>query len=70
VDLLEGVLRLVGLIFGWLFGWPLAVFRRWLDRQPDRDPSQISSLQKFGRLMLGVSLTSCALIPLGWLIFK
>ena len=70
MDLPEGVLRLFGLIFGWLFGWPLAVFRRWIDRQPDRDPSQISTLEKFGRLMLGVSLTLCVLIPLGWLIFK
>jgi hypothetical protein len=70
VDLPEGVLRLVGRILGWLFGWPLAVFRRWLDRQPDRDPSQISSLEKFGRLMLGITLTLCVLIPLGWLIFR
>ena len=70
MDSLEGVLRLVGLVLGWLFGWPLAVFRRWIDRQPDRDPSQISSLEKFGRLMLGITLTLCILIPLGWLIFK
>jgi hypothetical protein len=70
VDSLEGVLRLVGWILGWLFGWPLAVFRRWLDRQPDRDPSQISSLEKFGRLMLGIALALCVLIPLGWLIFR
>jgi len=70
VDSLEGILRLIGLIFGWLFGWPLAVFRRWLDRQPDRDPSQISSLEKFGRLTLGALLTLCVLVPLGWLIFK
>jgi len=53
VDLLEGVVRLFGWIFGWLFGWPLAIFRRWLDRQPDRDPSQISRLERFGRLALG-----------------
>jgi hypothetical protein len=70
VDSLEGVLRLVGLVLGWLFGWPLAVFRRWLDRQPDRDPSQISRPERFGRLALGASLTLCILIPLGWLIFK
>ena len=38
MDSLDGVLRLFGLVFG----WPLAVFRRWIDRQPDRDPSQIS----------------------------
>ncbi len=59
----------LGLIFGWL-SWPLGVFRRWLDRQPDRDPSQISSLEKFGRLVLGVTLMLCVLIPLGWLIFR
>ena len=69
MDLLEGVLRLFGLVFGGV-GWPLAVFRRWIDRQPDRDPSQISSLEKFGRLVLGVTLMLCVLIPLGWLIFR
>ncbi|MDE5455480.1 hypothetical protein GWE18_22090 [Bradyrhizobium sp. CSA112] len=70
MDSLEGVLRLAGWILGWLFGWPLGLFRRWLDRQPHRDPSQISSLERFGRLALGVSLTLCILLPLGWLIFK
>ncbi|MFG3598142.1 hypothetical protein ACFXS9_41340 [Bradyrhizobium sp. RDI18] len=70
MDSLEGVLRLAGWILGWLFGWPLGLFRRWLDRQPLRDPSQISSLERFGRLALGVSLTLCILLPLGWLIFK
>ncbi|KRR01938.1 hypothetical protein CQ12_27245 [Bradyrhizobium jicamae] len=70
MDSLEGALRLVGLIFGWLFGWPLQLFRRWLDRQPDRDPSQISALERFGRLSLGVFLTLCVLLPLGWLIFR
>ncbi|MEH2519697.1 hypothetical protein V1279_005270 [Bradyrhizobium sp. AZCC 1610] len=66
MDSLDGVLRLFGLIFG----WPLGVFRRWLDRQPHRNPSQISRLERFGRLMLGAFLTLCILIPLGWLIFK
>jgi hypothetical protein len=68
MDLPEGVFRLVGLVLGWLFGWPLRAFRRWADRQPDRDPSQISTLEKFGRLALGAFLTLCVLIPLGWLI--
>jgi hypothetical protein len=70
VELLEGVFHFVFHIFGSILGWPLRAFRRWLDRQPDRDPSQISSLEAFGRLMLGVSLTLFVLIPLGWLIFK
>jgi len=67
VDLLEDLLRLDGLILGWLFGWPLAVFRRWLDRQPDRDPSQITAAETLGRLALGVTLTLCVLM-LNWLI--
>jgi len=66
MDLLEGILQLLGGFFGWL----LRTFRRWLDRLPDRDPSQISPLERFGRLALGVSLTLCLLLPLGWLIFK
>ena len=66
MDLLEGILQLLGGFFGWL----LHTFRRWLDRLPDRDPSQISPLERFGRLTLGVSLTLCILLPLGWLIFK
>jgi hypothetical protein len=69
VDLPEGVFRLAGLALSWLFGWPLRAFRRWVDRPPDRDPSQISALEKFGRLALGTFLTFCILIPLGWLIF-
>ncbi|KRR17406.1 hypothetical protein CQ14_31450 [Bradyrhizobium lablabi] len=70
MDLLEGALRLVGLILGWLFGWPIHLFRRWIDRQPDRDPSQISALERFGRHSLGVFLTLCVLLPLGWLLFR
>jgi len=70
VEALEGILRLAGWLLLELLGWPIALFRRWLDRQTDRDPSQISRLERFGRLALGVSLTLCVLIPLGWLIFK
>ena len=70
MDALEGVVRLVALILGWVFGWPIYLFKRWLDRQPDRDPSQISTLQKVGRLTLGGAITLAVLIPMGWLIFK
>ena len=70
MEALEGILRLAGWLLLELLGWPIALFRRWLDRQTDRDPSQISRLERFGRLALGVSLTLCVLIPLGWLIFK
>jgi len=70
MDFLEGILRLGGWLLAQLLGWPLALFRRWLDRQPDRDPSQISAVERFGRLMLGMTLTLCVLIPLGWLVFR
>ena len=66
MQLLEGIFYVVGLVLG----WPLSRFKRWLDRQPHRDPSQISTLQKVGRLALGVTLTVLILVPLGWLIFK
>jgi len=64
-DLLEGLLQLIG----WVFGWPLRLFRRWLDRQPDRDPSQISTLHKVGRLTLGGLLGLLILAPLAWFIW-
>ena len=63
---LEGLLYLIGLIFG----WPIRAFQRWLDRQPHRDPSQISTLHKVGRLALGGSISLLVLVTLGWLIFK
>jgi hypothetical protein len=66
MELLEDILHL----FAEFFGWLLRRFRRWLDRLPDRDPSQISPLERFGRLALGVSLTVCILLPLRWLIFR
>jgi hypothetical protein len=66
LELLEGLFYLVGLIFG----WPLRRFRRWLDRQPHRDVSQISTLQKVGRLALAAAICLAILITLGWLIFR
>jgi len=50
--------------------WPLRAFARWLDRQPHRDPSQISTLHKVGRLASGAVITLAVLISLGWLIFR
>jgi hypothetical protein len=70
MDALEGLVRLVALMLGWVFGWPIYLFKRWLDRQPHRDPSQISTLHKAGRLALGGAITLAVLIPIGWLIFK
>jgi hypothetical protein len=66
VQFLEAIFYLVGLIFG----WPLRKFIRWLDRQPHRDPSQISTLHKAGRLALAATITLLVLVPLGWLIFR
>jgi hypothetical protein len=53
-----------------LIGWPLQRFRRWLDRQPDRDPSQLSGLQRLGRAALGLVVCLLILAPLVWLILK
>jgi hypothetical protein len=51
-------------------GRPLRAFRRWLDRQPHRDPSQISTLHKVGRLALGTSIALAVLVPMAWLVFR
>ncbi len=65
MELLEGVLYLVGL----MFGWPLRLFGRWLNRQPRREPSQISKLHKIGRLTLGAFICLLILTPLAWFIW-
>jgi len=53
-----------------VIAWPLRAFCRWLDRQPNRAPSQISTLHKVGRLALGFSISLMVLVPLGWLVFR
>jgi hypothetical protein len=53
-----------------IFGWPIRAFQRWLDRQPHRIPSQISTLHKAGRLALGAAILLAVLLPIGWLIFR
>ena len=53
-----------------IIGWPLRAFFRWIDRQPHRDPSQISTLHKIGRLALATAICLMILMHLGWLIFK
>jgi len=64
-----GALEAIFYLVGSILGWPIRAFRRWLDRQPHRDPSQISTLHKIGRLALGAAITFMILLPLGWLIF-
>ncbi|WP_194460681.1 hypothetical protein [Bradyrhizobium sp. CCBAU 53421] len=65
MEALDGILYLLASILG----LPVRRFGRWLDRQPHRDPSQISTLHKIGRLALGCAITAAILIPLGRLIF-
>ena len=61
-------------LLSWLvleaIGRPLRAFFRWLDNQPHRDPSQISTLHRAGRLALGFGISLSVLAPLGWLIFR
>ena len=63
---LDGVFYVLGLIFG----WPLRWFRRWLDQQPNREASQISTLRKGGRLALGMSISLSILAALAWVIWR
>jgi hypothetical protein len=65
MELLEGLLYVLTMVLG----RPLRRFRRWLDRQPGRDPSQISTLQKVGRLALGVFVSLLILAALAWLVW-
>ncbi|MHC2333811.1 hypothetical protein [Bradyrhizobium sp. USDA 4454] len=65
MEALDGLLFL----FGSILGLPLRWIGRWLDRQPHRDPSQISTLHKIGRLALGCAITVAILVPLSWLVF-
>ncbi|MGC2780155.1 MAG: hypothetical protein WA418_31395 [Bradyrhizobium sp.] len=50
-------------VIGAIVGWPLRRFRSWLDRQPDRDPSQ-STTHRLLRLALGFGLDMPILGPL------
>lgn len=57
-------------VLGTILGWPLRCFRRWLDEQPNRDVTQISSLHKSGRLALGMLVSLSILVALGWIIWR
>ena len=65
LQLLEFLLHVIGSVLG----WPLRLFRRWADWQPDRDPSQISTLHRIGRLALGGLLCLLILAALAWFIW-
>ena len=67
---MDGLVELLLYVVLSILGWPILAFRRWLDRQPYRDPSQISTLHKIGRLALGVGISLAMLALLGWLIFR
>jgi hypothetical protein len=60
MELPEGVLDLVE---------ALRLFGRWPNRQPHREPSQISKLHKIGRLALGAFICLLILTPLAWFIW-
>jgi hypothetical protein len=60
MELLEGVLYL---------GEALRLFGRRRNRQPHREPSQISKLHEIGRLALGAFICLLILTPLAWFIW-
>jgi hypothetical protein len=67
---MDGLVELLLYVVLSILGWPIRVFRRWLDRQPHRGPSQISTMHKAGRLAVGFMVSLAVLLPLGWFIFK
>jgi len=60
MDLLEGVLFL---------GEALRLFGRRRNRQPQREPSQVSKLPQIGRLALGAFICLLILTALAWFIW-
>ncbi|AMA59445.1 hypothetical protein [Bradyrhizobium sp. CCGE-LA001] len=48
----------------------LARFRRWLDKMPNREFSQLSIWGKFGRLMLVQMVLGLVSAPAVWLLVK
>lgn len=63
---IDGIVYVLGLILG----WPLRSLRSWLDRRPQRDPAQISTLHKLGRLALGSTICLLVLTPLAWIVLR
>jgi hypothetical protein len=55
---------------GFFDGKWLARFRAWLDRHPRKDPSQIGTLHKIGRLALALALIGILAAPAIWLAFR
>jgi hypothetical protein len=65
-----GLLEVLLYAVGYVLGWPLRSFGRWLHRHPHWDASQITTLHKAGRLALGAAICLVLLAPLAWLIWK
>ncbi|OQW56206.1 MAG: hypothetical protein A4S14_10580 [Proteobacteria bacterium SG_bin9] len=49
--------------------WSVYRFRLWAHRIPPRDPSQISTLHKIGRLSVGLCIAAPILYGIGWFIW-
>ena len=62
----EALGEIVGRILAVLLGWS----RDRLERMPDRDFSQATTLQKIGRLLLCFALFAGLGGPLLWLVFR
>lgn len=62
---MDALANLVLMVVGAL----LRAFYRWIDKLPDRPPSQISTLHKIGRLTVGVSIAALILYGIGWFIW-
>jgi hypothetical protein len=67
---MDGLYQLLAHLLNNLSGALMARFRRWIDRQPQRDFTDASLLDKAGRLLMMVAVLLLVLGPLGWLIWR
>jgi hypothetical protein len=66
----QAIAELLAHLLGLIIGWPLAQFRKWADRQPDRDPSTMPWWHRLARLTLASSVCLMILVPVAWLIWR
>lgn len=67
----EFIGALLGRLFSeaWALDRLLGRFRTWLQRLPDRDPSQLPLLHRLGRVLLAVTTLALLVAPVAWLIW-
>jgi hypothetical protein len=62
--------RGIALFVGYLLGWPLKKFRSLIDRLPRKEFSELTPLDKIGRLFLMAAAVVFICAPLAWIIWR